>query len=117
MWIFTKYGFFSVSCSQRDSEMFEIRARNRNHLLNLINRFQLPTEPSESPKRDYGFRIVISKSLWLEILICMANEQRWSNFKKECQDSLLTDSQYIVALHKIWATMFEYQDSATNNRT
>jgi hypothetical protein len=89
-----------------------VRARVRKHLTNLQKRF--PTLAGGKilalPGRDYGYRIVVPKSVWAEALMELAMEQTWSNFKDEAAArSAETGSDYVAKLHSIWSEMLTLQ--------
>jgi len=111
MWLFTAYGFFSISADGTDHVY--IRARRRSHLENLVRRFRhIFQNPliSKTPHRDYAFRMRPVKAEWAVCVGAMAAEQNWSNFKDEATKRLdLTDPKYIDALHEIWRIMHKYQ--------
>ena len=107
MWVFTRYGFFSISCPDWDKSQLQVRARARKHLAALQDRFQHLKlfEVRETPDADYRYRIVVPKQIWVETITALAQEQTWSNFKNEasrCQH----DPLYDHALHKIWTIMY-----------
>lgn len=114
MWIFTRYGFFSIAVSLNagHSEVM-VRARSRTHLENLKSRFSLlaALEIQEWPHRDYRFRLITSKTDWVTIASELAKEQKWSNFKSEVAKHLSTDSKYKKSLHEVWEVMRQLQAS------
>jgi hypothetical protein len=124
MWLFTIYGFFSVANASDysgplgekwaplDPDTLMIRARDPQHLQNLIDRF-VPLKDAKiemTEGRDYCCRIIIPKLLWLVVVETMANEQNWSNFKSQvAKNPAHIASGYEHALHDVWGTMFDYQ--------
>src|SRR5687767_11117776 len=88
MWLFTKYGFFSV-VSARDSSggvdiaTLQVRARLRGHLVSLIERFELAAEVVETRDADYRFRILVPKTTWSTVAGELATEINYANFKGE----------------------------------
>jgi hypothetical protein len=63
------------------------------------------------PGRDCGFRLIVPKPVWVEILKELAEEQTWSNFKNEaakCQGQ--TGADYTRALHDVWEFMYGLQE-------
>jgi hypothetical protein len=61
---------------------------------------------------DYGYRLIVAKSLWVEVLTELAEEQAWSNFKNEAarrQGAL--GNIYVRALHQVWEIMYRLQES------
>lgn len=123
MWIFTRYGFVSIACAEEeggriDENMVMVRARVREHLDNLRERFP-NTEIAKAPilsdaGTDYKFRVVIPKAEWASILHKLAIEQTWSNFKNEAARFARlkrASGRYVNALHNIWHVMAELQGS------
>ncbi|HEY6337887.1 MAG TPA: hypothetical protein VIW68_05290 [Candidatus Sulfotelmatobacter sp.] len=116
MWIFTRYGFYSIACASKpdgslDPQFIMVRARCKAHLTGLQERFpKLGGEILESPKRDYRFRLILSKVSWIAIVSELAKEQEWSNFKAEvAKYQGARGGQYVGALHDVWGVMYELQ--------
>jgi hypothetical protein len=109
-WIFTVYGFYSISVTPGGTRVV-VRARVREHLEKLKQRFQLDSKIIQLPNRDYLFRILLSKSKWSQILVALANEQTWSNFKDAAKDANTTidGKDYVSSLHDVWLTMVHLQ--------
>src|ERR1035437_4329963 len=83
MWIFTKYGFYSIVQDEKDKNIYKVRARKKADLQELRNNV---AEISESPihkdlNADYWFRIFINQQQLKAILIHLANSLDYSNFK------------------------------------
>src|ERR1019366_6422301 len=81
MWIFTRYGFFSIACATGadgaiDADTVMVRSRLREHLLNLKARFpetELGKAKIQSSGRtDYRYRIVLPKVAWVAALAELA---------------------------------------------
>jgi hypothetical protein len=122
MWIFTRYGFFSIACATGadgalDANTVMLRSRLREHLLSLKARFP-ETELGKavilsSDHTDYRYRIVLPKTIWVAALAELATEQTWSNFKNEAakMEKLKGWShRYVTALHRVWDIMFDLQE-------
>lgn len=122
MWIFTRYGFFSIACANKpdgreiDSDSVMVRARDKQHLLNLQERFKGTSIASlaiqTTPENDYRYRLVMPKTDWVGALSEMATEQTWRNFKNEASLFARThkfSSLYVDALHNIWDVMYRLQ--------
>jgi hypothetical protein len=107
MWIFTRYGFFSISCPEWCKNELQVRARARKHLAALQERFQYlrSFEIRETPDADYRYRILVPKQMWSETVAILAQEQIWSNFKNEA-NRFQHDPLYDDVLHKIWSIMY-----------
>lgn len=66
------------------------------------------------PGRDYGFRLIVPKAVWVEALKEMAEEQTWSNFKTEAAKNIgQTGADYTRALHDVWEIMYGLQEPKT----
>ena len=125
MWLFTRYGFYSVACAQKkngsvDLSTMMVRARRKSHLQVLQKRFA-QLEASEIvllPGRDYKYRLFVAKDSWAEIVAELASEQEWSNFKNEAaRFGGAGSSDYVRALHEVWATMNDLQRREPSGET
>ena len=75
MWVFTIYSFYSIACAGKhylmlDPDTVMVRARRKAHLQNLQKR--CPELASSQiicpPNRDYGYRLIVPKSVWVAAL-------------------------------------------------
>ena len=115
MWIFTKYGFFSVVCARRgfghpfepiDPNRVMVRSRSRSHLEALQKRFsQAAGEIMSFDGSDYPYRVFLPKSVWATIMAELSMEIDYDNFKSEVAESGLTEPAYGQCLHLVWSTM------------
>jgi hypothetical protein len=63
------------------------------------------------PGRDYAFRAVIPKAIWVQVLTGLAEEQTWSNFKDEAAARKAdTGREYVDKLHAVWWEMLQLQE-------
>ena len=127
MWLFTRYGFYSVACadgpdSKLDPDTVMVKARRRRHLHILQDRFpSLSSADIVTLKaRDYRYRIIIPKELWVSVVVDLVREQDWSNFKKEAaryQGAKGVD--YVDSLHDVWSVVYGLQETepATERET
>lgn len=119
MWIFTRYGFFSIACARRrdgslDSQTVMVRSRRKAHLQKLQSRFQeiATAEIVALPERDYRYRLILPKPVWATIIAALADEQEWSNFKNEAaRFQGAPGADYVHALHEVWGVMHNLQVS------
>ncbi len=117
MWVFTRYGFYSVACATRpdgslDKETVMVRGRSKDHLQNLRDRFPViaDAEIVTIADRDYRYRLILPKCAWVPILAEMAEEQEWSNFKNEAAAHQGKEgASYARALHNVWEIMYRLQ--------
>jgi hypothetical protein len=115
MWIFTKYGFYSVVCARQgdgehgqpvDPDRLMVRARTRPHLAALRRRFPEllgACDIREYPGVDYAFRLFVPKPIWMQVLAELAGELDYDNFKGEvARFHGRAEADYQDALHKVW---------------
>lgn len=121
MWIFTRYGFFSVVCARHnqgevgrpvDPDRVMIRARDKDHLRRLQARFPVIADAQiqVSPHADYAFRLFAPKNDWATVIGQIALELDYDNFKAEVdryQNEAGVD--YAEALHDVWSVMNDLQ--------
>jgi hypothetical protein len=117
VWIFTRCGFYSVACASKadgslDRGSAMIRARVVGHLKALQQRFPAlaSAEVLAWEARDYPFRLIVPKELWVAVAAELAQEQEWSNFKNEAaRYEGKAGSDYVHALHEVWNEMRRLQ--------
>ena len=91
-----------------------VRARYKDHLRNLQERFAALAgmEIATMPHRDYRYRLIVPKSIWVKVLSELAEEQEWSNFKNQvAKHQGKAGAAYTSALHKVWEIMYRLQES------
>lgn len=123
MWMFTQHGFFSAVCARQgdgkknqpvDFRRMMVRARVRQHLVNLVERFPLELRNCEilkSAGTDYAYRLFVSKESWTAIAAQLAEETDYDNFKSAVgrrQGS--AGKEYLDALHEVWEVMHGLQN-------
>jgi hypothetical protein len=112
MWLFTKYGFFSVVCARKasgrgpvDPALVMVRSRDRRHLEALLVRFPEllgGLTVREGVGTDYRFRLLIKKGDWAEVLSSLGEELDFDNFKEEAERVHGPRSTYVDLLHRVW---------------
>src|ERR1035438_6454471 len=82
MWVFTRYGFYSIACASKsdgslDKQSVMVRARCIAHLQGLQKRFPALAvgEIRKLPNHDYRYRLIIPKASWIAIIGELAQEQ------------------------------------------
>jgi hypothetical protein len=118
MWVFTRYGFYSIACASKsdgslDDQSVMVRARCVAHLRSLQKRFPALAVGKilELPNRDYRYRLIITKASWTAIIGQLAQEQEWSNFKNEAaKHQGISGRGYVAALHDVWDVMHRLQE-------
>ncbi len=119
MWLFTRYGFYSIASADKpdgslDPDSLMIRSRVLAHLQNLKARFPALKDADVlvTPDRDYRYRVIVSKSDWAEAVVELVREQEWANFKSEAaRHQGILGSDYLAALHETWAVMYRLQEN------
>lgn len=114
MWLYTKYGFYSVVCARAgkgrktdpiDLSRLMVRARTRAHLKNLIERFPLLNHCPISANigTDYPFRIFVPKTMWSSVLLELGMEVDYDNFKQAVGARVReVGGTYCNVLHDVW---------------
>jgi hypothetical protein len=121
MWIFTKYGFYSVVCARQgngrhgsavDPARMMVRARVRDHLEALARRYpgwMGGREIEESTGTDYAYRVFVPKTIWTDVLAALSEDVDYDNFKSATARHQPSGSEYEHALHAVWAVMNRIQ--------
>jgi len=111
MWLFTKYGFFSVVQTYDDPEKMMIRGRCREDLERLAAfaldqaAIGLPDNVIETPKADYHYRLICDRADWLVIAYELAQDVDYGNFKNQIKDD------YRHSLYeRVWGVMRDLQN-------
>lgn len=114
MWLFTRYGFFSV-VQVPGGHLMQIRARNPEHLRLLREDFRYLRRQAiiRTPRADYGFRIVVRRTTVVRLAAELAVQIEWPNFKNEALVGYEGADAYIDALHEVWAVMRRTQRPAS----
>lgn len=122
MWLFTQHGFFSAT-KNHDDDRIMVRARCKQHLVNLIARFEDDEEVDQltkaekkiitTPDADYRYRIIIDRDVWGQWAGNLAFDTDYSNFKSRCHEQQMegeVDAKYVSALHQVWGVMHDKYD-------
>lgn len=111
MWLFTRYGFFSVTkpkfgaAGRPADEFVQVRGRVRAHLEALKSRFAEieNCEILTTKNSDYRFRIIVGHSIWASVAQQLAEDIDYDNFKDACaKTGSWLNPSYVSALHKVW---------------
>jgi len=108
MWLATQHGFYSIV--QKDADLYFVRARIRQDLENLLEILDFDAEILVWPTADYRYRIQVDFEGFLEIMVQLAGQLDYPNFKGriyECEDQ----SSKLGPYHRIWELMADMQAS------
>ena len=112
MWIFSKYGFFSIVRTREQrhpDEDFMIRARVQTHLETLKRLAELPAPVIRTSDSDYEFRLVVSEEEYRKVMTLLEESVDYPNFKNACFEYDGQDSFWHRALHEVWELMVRLQ--------
>ena len=127
MWLFTKFGFFSVVCNNNrpldgsplkgklkvDKGYVAVRARVRKHLENLVAEFGTLGNPSiiDTPDRDYACRIIVPLGVWAVVQNSLAMRIDYHNFKDAAGKE---DAEFARWLSSVWSLGHAVQSRSKN---
>lgn len=86
MWIYTKHGAYSVVTTNTGDEM-QVRTRHEQYLKDLMDAAGVSHDIIVTPRRDYEFRIVISKDEWKTLSEYMMSSINYPDFKTHLDSS------------------------------
>ena len=123
MWLFTKYGFYSVVADYEVPENVLIRARAREDLENLkalMERFYpgsiLASAPIyESMYSDYRYRVFCPKTDFEAVANLLARDVDYNNFKGEIHKA--GDTGRDMAYTSVWSIMRDWQQRKVTYKT
>jgi acetyl-CoA carboxylase beta subunit len=110
MWLFTKYGFYSIVQDEKDKSIFKVRARKKADLQELQSNVPEVSDCSihQDLKADYRFRIFINSNQFQSLMLHLSNSLDYNNFK----DSIYRNESQkdkLDCYHQVWDVMYEYQ--------
>lgn len=105
MWLTTIHGFYSITRAPRG--VFQIRARNRQHLTRLVKATwdiwdDHQPEVVETRGSDYRYRIFASDAEVSRILVILLSEVDYGNFKDAAKAAAPHDEAYQRFLMNTW---------------
>lgn len=106
MWLATQHGFFSIV--QKEADLYFIRARVRQDLLNLLELTELDLEIQEWDTADYRYRIFVDFDTLLEVMVQLTARLDYPNFKGRVYEQE-DQADKLGAYHRIWETMAKLQ--------
>jgi hypothetical protein len=117
MWLFTKFGFYSVTKakSTKKKGLFQIRARHDADLINLKNEVSCLKMKKVHcyVEADYRYRIYVWPSELAEVFVALQDKLDYSNFKNEVIATPNQKEKYSYYT-KVWGVMYGYQQDKEN---
>ena len=105
MWIAALTGWYSIVRKGGDGKEWQIRARVKRDLLNLMVAARLDgQEVIETPLADYRFRILANKEQLGRVFQALEGSLNYPNFKAAIGKTR-GQEKHLQAYHKIWAIM------------
>ncbi len=110
MWLFTKYGFYSIVKKpfQDKGMVYQVRARVKEDLENLKKAAGLDKEILDSGFTDYRYRILANDEEYHKVMDAISQAVDYGNFKNEVAkhpDQVDRFHNY----HKVWGEMMKLQ--------
>jgi len=107
MWLCTKIGFYSI-VKKGTPGTWQIRARVRKDLQNLVAVAKIGVSPIETPDGDYHWRIVVNAPQMARVFEILALSIDYPNFKN-CIAQTPDQQQKLNAYHNFWRDMLTVQ--------
>ncbi|WP_368162422.1 hypothetical protein [Aeromonas sp. s6] len=105
MWLFTKFGFFSIVQKDQDGTL-TIRSHTKGDLDRLRNHYLPSLSPSRAQSEtDYPWRANASAAALKEAMSTIVQEIDYSNFKSEV--GLSTGHARAKRYSKVWSAMYD----------
>lgn len=102
MWLMTQHGFYSIV--QKQPREYQVRARVRRDLENVLGLMEWEHDIIEGEGTDYPYRIKIPRYQLLDLLARFGGEIDYDNFKNrihELPDQKAKSSAYA----RVWGVM------------
>lgn len=104
MWIFSKFGFYSVVQDFNSKELLHIRARVSGDLERLLSAGGVATSVTETPDADYRYRAAVSRADFEQLLVKLGDAVDYPNFKSAVAKHA-DQAEKLDAYHEVWRTM------------
>ena len=117
MWIFSEVGFFSVVEDWEDKSFVYVRARWKKDLMALSRMIHKECgfymeKIKLTPKRDYPFRVHMSKRDWGDVMCCLGEDINYGNFKGAILDQYPERERVYM---RVWSVMKEAANPSKGN--
>jgi 8-oxo-dGTP pyrophosphatase MutT (NUDIX family) len=108
MWLFTRFGFFSV-VRKTDADTLTIRSRTRGDLDRLRNHYLPSLSPSQQHQgTDYPWRGTAEPAALEQAMALIVRDIQYPNFKDEVAASLGKDRAKRYG--KVWSALYDMQE-------
>lgn len=110
MWLFSKYGFYSITRTQNRNE-WQVRSRVKKDLQNLIDNIGAIKKSKiiETIDSDYRFRIILDSEQYIDLSAFLIASVDYTNFKNKVTS--LDDQKEKGPLYmQIWNIMYSLQE-------
>jgi hypothetical protein len=103
VWIFGTTFFVSIVKKGGEGE-WQVRARARRHLQNLMELANLDRAIIASTHSDYAYRIIVNAQELHQLFAAMEGSIRYSNVKAAVA-RVPGEEKYEAAMHRVWSIM------------
>ena len=112
MWLFTKFGFYSIARKKFEGsdKPIQVRARRKKDLLNLKNQLRFDEDIKYSPKSDYRYRLPVDEKELVRIMLFISENLDYQNFKRSIHNKH-DQHDKINFYNQIWKVMYNYQQT------
>ena len=110
MWIFSKYGYFSIVKKKYGDQVkdYQVRARSYTDLEQLLQHTPILERIIHTPNADYHYRITVDADELNDILSTLSHSIEYDNFKGEI-GTTKEQKDKLPSYHQIWEVMHRYQ--------
>lgn len=114
MWILTTIGFFSVVAHRDDPNLMIVRARTREDIEALSDRYLPVSEIDEETGTDYPFRIFVTRDEFERVAAALAREIDYDNFKNAV--AARQGSRRALVYGQVWSVLLGLQSASVGER-
>lgn len=110
MWVFTTKGFYSAVCVGdygASNPDIAVRSRVREDLVRFLDKVEEGEEMFpilELPGRDYPYRVIVPRNVWVQFMTATASEVDYPNFKDAVKGVLGYGRASLYT--KVWSVMY-----------
>ncbi len=114
MWIFTRWGFYSVACARQGDGGHENEIDPHNLIVAATLRSQLEAIQLHLPDligncaikehadADFKYQMFVEKNIWSQVMLSLSQELNYDNFRDEMvKEHSMDDTQYLKQLTSV----------------